>query len=162
MNAAPDTVAALRAELGLEGSLPERYLAWVGGMLTGDFGISYTYRTGGRACRGAAWVSCRSRSMRCAVHADRHSGGALAAARRGRAADVAVMGTTQLGIAVPNFWFAMLLVLVFAINLRWFSAGGFPGWEAGVWGWPEGADAAGHRAGAAAGVDPRARDALVR
>ena len=37
------------------------------------------------------------------------------------------MGATQLGVAVPNFWFAMLLVLVFAVNLRWFSAGGFPG-----------------------------------
>ena len=42
------------------------------------------------------------------------------------------MGTTQLGIAIPNFWFAMLLVLVFAVNLRWFSAGGFPGWDEGL------------------------------
>jgi peptide/nickel transport system permease protein len=44
-----------------------------------------------------------------------------------------VMGATQLGIAIPNFWFAMLLVLLFAVNLRWFSAGGFPGWSAGAW-----------------------------
>ena len=36
---------------------------------------------------------------------------------------------TQLGVAIPNFWFAMLLVLLFAINLGWFSAGGFPGWD---------------------------------
>jgi peptide/nickel transport system permease protein len=43
------------------------------------------------------------------------------------------MGATQLGVAIPNFWFAMILVLVFAINLRWFSAGGFPGWDAGFW-----------------------------
>ena len=43
------------------------------------------------------------------------------------------MGATQFGIAVPNFWFAMLLVLVFSITLRWFSAGGFPGWDAGVY-----------------------------
>jgi len=42
------------------------------------------------------------------------------------------MGVTQLGIAIPNFWFAMLLVVVFAISLRWFSAGGFPGWDAGL------------------------------
>ena len=41
------------------------------------------------------------------------------------------MGVTQLGIAVPNFWFAMIMVLIFSINLRWFSAGGFPGWENG-------------------------------
>jgi peptide/nickel transport system permease protein len=46
---------------------------------------------------------------------------------------MSVMGATQLGVAIPNFWFAMILVLVFAINLRWFSAGGFPGWEAGFW-----------------------------
>lgn len=44
------------------------------------------------------------------------------------------MGATQLGIAVPNFWFAMVMVLIFSINLRWFSAGGFPGWEKGFWG----------------------------
>ena len=43
------------------------------------------------------------------------------------------MGTTQLGVAVPNFWFAMLMVWVFAITLRWFSAGGFPGWDEGLW-----------------------------
>ena len=44
INAQPDTVAALRAELGLDVPKTQRYLAWVGGMLSGDFGISYTYR----------------------------------------------------------------------------------------------------------------------
>ncbi len=57
--------------------------------------------------------------------------GMIAAAKRNSATDVAIMGATQLGIAIPNFWFAMLLVLVFSIGLRWFSAGGFPGWDAG-------------------------------
>ena len=42
------------------------------------------------------------------------------------------MGATQVGVAIPNFWFAMLLVVVFSINLRWFSAGGFPGWDEGL------------------------------
>jgi peptide/nickel transport system permease protein len=41
------------------------------------------------------------------------------------------MGVTQFGIALPNFWFAMLLVLLFSITLRWFASGGFPGWAAG-------------------------------
>src|SRR5690606_33950873 len=58
--------------------------------------------------------------------------GLLAAARRGRPADLAVMGATQLGIAVPNFWFAMLIVLLFSINLGWFASGGFPGWDKGL------------------------------
>ena len=45
LNASPEAVAALRAELGLDAGPVARYFAWVGGMLTGDFGISYTYRT---------------------------------------------------------------------------------------------------------------------
>src|SRR6056297_700280 len=44
LNATEEAIAALRAELGLGGGMVARYLAWVGGMLTGDFGISYTYR----------------------------------------------------------------------------------------------------------------------
>jgi peptide/nickel transport system permease protein len=49
------------------------------------------------------------------------------------------MAITQLGIAVPNFWFAILLILVFSVKLQWFSAGGFDGWWfddgwwAGLW-----------------------------
>jgi peptide/nickel transport system permease protein len=55
--------------------------------------------------------------------------GIVAAARRGRPLDAGLMGATQLGVAVPNFWFAMLMVLVFALRLGWFPAGGFPGWS---------------------------------
>jgi peptide/nickel transport system permease protein len=58
--------------------------------------------------------------------------GLYAAARRGRLGDLGVMGATQLGMAVPNFWFAMILVLVLAVQMRWFPAGGFPGWESGL------------------------------
>jgi peptide/nickel transport system permease protein len=47
------------------------------------------------------------------------------------------MAASQVGIAIPNFWFAILLILVFAVQLQWVSAGGFPGWSAddggGVW-----------------------------
>jgi len=59
--------------------------------------------------------------------------GIYTAARRGRPADTTAMGATQLGIAIPNFWFALLLVYVFAVTLQWVPAGGFPGWRAGVW-----------------------------
>ena len=135
LNAQPDTVAALRAELGLEGGLVERYLAWVGGMLRGDFGLSYTYRV-----PVADLVADRlAVSLPLALYALALSTlialpvGIAAAARRGRALDWGVIGATQLGIAVPNFWFAMLLVVVLAIALPVFPAGGFPGWEGGLW-----------------------------
>jgi peptide/nickel transport system permease protein len=131
LNAQPEAVAALRAELGLEGALAERYVAWVGGMLTGDLGISYTYRVPVAelvadrvAVSGPLAAYAVLLTVAIAVPV-----GLLAASRRGQAADWGVMGATQLGIAVPNFWFGMLLVLVFAVKLRWVSAGGFPGWS---------------------------------
>ncbi len=134
INAQPDTVAALRAELGLDVPKVQRYLIWVGGMLSGDFGISYTYRVPvGQMIADRMWVSlplallALMLSTLIAVPV-----GLFAANRRGTPGDMAVMGLTQFGIAVPNFWFAMILVVIFAVNLRWFSAGGFPGWDAGL------------------------------
>jgi len=134
INAQPDTIQALRVELGLDQSLAQRYLGWVGGLLGGDMGTSYTYRT-----PVSDIVSDRLQvSLPLALYAltltvvVAFPVGILAAARRGSVADITVMGATQLGVAIPNFWFAILMVILFAINLRWFSAGGFPGWDAGI------------------------------
>jgi len=133
MNAEEDTVAALRTELGLDKSRPARYLSWVTGLLTGDFGTSYTYRTPvAEMVADRMWVS-----LPLAIFALLLStliafpAGVYAASRRGGITDTIVMALTQLGVAIPNFWFAMLLVLLFAIKLSWFSAGGFAGWDAG-------------------------------
>ncbi|MCI4664967.1 MAG: ABC transporter permease [Neomegalonema sp.] len=135
VGAQPDTLAALRAELGLDVSKPERYLRWVSGMLQGDFGISYTYRSPvSEMILERMWVS-----LPLALYALILStliafpAGIYAASRRGKTGDFAVMGLSQLGVAIPNFWFAMLLVLAFAINLRLFASGGFPGWDKGFW-----------------------------
>ena len=135
INAQEDTIAALREQLGLNVPLFQRYLNWAGGLLKGEFGTSYTYRTPVVEMIGERmWIS-----LPLAIYALALSTliafpvGILAATRRGSMADVSVMGLTQLGIAIPSFWFAMLMVLVFAINLRWFSAGGFPGWDGGLY-----------------------------
>ncbi|MBF9035368.1 ABC transporter permease subunit [Rhodobacterales bacterium HKCCE2091] len=131
LNATEETVAALRADLGLDGTRTERYFDWVGGMLTGDFGTSYTYRVPvAELVADRLWVSLPLAAIALLLStALAFPLGTLAAATRGRVTDYGIMGATQLGIAVPNFWFAMLLVLVFAITLQWFSAGGFPGWS---------------------------------
>ena len=134
INAQADTVAALREELGLNVSAFARYISWVGGMLTGDFGTSYTYRTPVVDMIGDRIMI----SLPLAIYALSLStliafpAGILAASKRGSVTDVSIMGATQVGVAIPNFWFAMLLVVVFSINLRWFSAGGFPGWDKGL------------------------------
>lgn len=131
INAQPDTVAALRSELGLDVPKVQRYLSWVGGMLVGDFGTSYTYRTpisGMIADR--LWISLPLALLALLLSTlIAFPAGLIAAARRGKTSDMGVMAATQLGVAIPNFWFAMLLVALFAIKLRWFPSGGFPGWE---------------------------------
>jgi peptide/nickel transport system permease protein len=131
INARPDTIAALRTEMGLDQSVVTRYFDWVTGLLRGDFGQSWTYKTPvAELIADRIWVS-----LPLAIYALALStliafpAGIYAASRRGGAGDVTIMGATQLGVAIPNFWFAMILVLIFAINLRWFSAGGFPGWS---------------------------------
>ena len=131
VNAQEDTLNALREQMGLNDPLPLRYLDWASGLLQGDFGTSWTYKAPvAEMIADRIWVS-----LPLAVYALTLStliafpAGIYAASRRGKGGDIAVMGATQLGVAVPNFWFAMILVLIFAINLRWFSAGGFPGWD---------------------------------
>ncbi|AKI02816.1 ABC-type dipeptide/oligopeptide/nickel transport system, permease component [Hoeflea sp. IMCC20628] len=135
INADPQAVAALRTQLGLDDPLPLRYLGWVAGLLQGDFGVSYTYRVPvSELIAERVMISLPLTLYALALSTViAFPAGILAASRRNSAADLSVMGATQLGVAIPNFWFAMILVLIFAINLRWFSAGGFPGWDAGFW-----------------------------
>ncbi|MCA0270752.1 MAG: ABC transporter permease [Proteobacteria bacterium] len=134
LNAEPETVAALRDQLGLNQTPPVRYLGWIAGMAQGDFGLSYTYKVPVSELIGQRLAV----SLPLALYAlmltaiIAFPAGMIAAARRGKLADGAVMGATQLGIALPNFWFAMLLVLVFALHWQVLPAGGFPGWDQGV------------------------------
>ena len=135
LQADPDAVLAMRHELGLDAPPLERYGQWIAGLLHGDFGVSYTYRVP----VGALMAERLQVSLPLALLALLLTSalafplGLIAAARRGRALDTALGGLTQLGLALPNFWLGMLLVLLFAVNLHWVSAGGFPGWHAGVW-----------------------------
>jgi peptide/nickel transport system permease protein len=92
--------------------------------------------------------------------------GVYAASRHNRAGRLGVMAWHQLGIAIPNFWFAILLILLFSVQAAVVSAGGFPGWTEDSGGGPlggaEGAAAAGDGAGRGAGGHPGAHHALGR
>lgn len=134
LNADPDALAALRLELGLEGSAVERYASWAGGLLKGDFGLSYTYRVPVSQLileRLQVSLPLAVLSLILAV-AIALPLGLIAASRRETATDAAIMGATQLGVAIPNFWFAILLVYLFSTVLGWTPAGGFPGWGEGL------------------------------
>ncbi|MFP1633395.1 ABC transporter permease [Zhengella sp. ZM62] len=135
MNATEDAVQALREQMGLNQPLLTRYVTWLANFATGDFGRSLTYSVPVIDLVAERLVV----SLPLAVMALALStaiaipAGLFAAARRGRAADTATMGLAQVGVAIPNFWLALLLVYVFAVWLRLVPAGGFPGWGNGIW-----------------------------
>ncbi len=133
LNAAPEALAALRLEMGLDRPAPVRFLSWVGGLLSGDLGLSYTYRVPVAQLIAERMAVTLPLALM-AILLSTTIGvplGILAAAHHNRAADAAAMLFAQLGLAIPNFWFGVLMVLVFAIGLGWLPAGGFPGWQAG-------------------------------
>lgn len=134
VGAQPDTLAALRNELGLNLPMAERYARWILGLLTGDFGKSYTYSVPVSeliAERVVVSLPLALLAMALTVLIAIPAG-VFAASHRGRLSDTGVSVLAQIGIAIPNFWFAMLLILVFAVSLGWAPAGGFAGWADGV------------------------------
>jgi peptide/nickel transport system permease protein len=129
--ATPEAVASRSHKLGLDHPAPIRYAHWIGGALRGDLGLSYAYGSPiGPLIASSLAVSAPLALMAMAFAAAVGlATGVYAADRRGRVGDAIVMGASQVGIAVPNFWLAILLVIVFAVTLRLVPAGGFPGWQ---------------------------------
>jgi peptide/nickel transport system substrate-binding protein len=134
LEASPQSVAALRTELGLNGSEIARYAGWIGAMARGDFGTSYAYRI-----PVAALISSRialSLPLACLAMLVSVMLGLLAAfaaaLRPGGRFDRSIGLLTRIGVAIPSFWLAMILLLLFAVRLHWVAASGFPGWQAGI------------------------------
>lgn len=131
LDATDDALAALREQLGLNQPLLVRYFSWIWNALQGDFGISHSFRvpvselvveglpmTVSLAVAGMIFTLVIALTL-----------GIGAAARHRKVGDWGVMFISQIGIAVPAFWLSMLLVLLFAVKLRWLPPGGFPGWS---------------------------------
>jgi len=134
INAEADTLAALRAELGLDRPVAVRYFAWLGDLVRGDLGISYTYDVPVSELIKERLIL----SFPLAILAITLSTliaiplGIIAASNHTRPLDFLVMIFSQLGIAIPNFWFALLLIIIFSVFLGVLPAGGFAGWDAGI------------------------------
>jgi peptide/nickel transport system permease protein len=131
INATPQSVALLRAQMGLDAPAHERFLGWVGGMLQGDFGMSHTQRAPVARLiwdRLGVTVPLALSAMVISILVGLPLG-ILAARRRGKLLDTVIMTIAQTGVAVPGFWFGMLLTLLFAVTLRWLPPGGFTPWS---------------------------------
>ena len=134
-SAQPDTLAALRAQMGLDRPMAERFATWILALARGDLGESYTYGVPVASLIAERLVVTVPLAVFAIVLATLIALplGIYAAAHHNRAGDAGVMAFTQLGVAIPNFWFGMLLALLFAVTLGWLPSGGFPGWDDGLW-----------------------------
>ncbi len=134
-SATPEAVQAYKVKLGLDRPPLVRYAAWLTGIAHGDLGISVAYDTPvAQLIVERLAVSLPLALMAMALTTlIALTLGIYAASQHNKAGDLGVMVFSQLGIALPSFWFGILLILLFAANLHWFSAGGFPGWDEGLW-----------------------------
>jgi peptide/nickel transport system permease protein len=130
INASDEALNALRQQLGLDQPALVRFGQWLMGLFTGDLGMSASQR----APIAELILERMQLSLPLAFGALVLSTliglplGIFAAQNQGKAGDAGLMGLAQIGIAIPNFWFAMLLVVVFAVTLKWLPPGGFVPW----------------------------------
>jgi len=127
-----EQIDAIRAKWGLNRPLHEQYLTWMGNMLRGDFGQSVV-RSGvpvRTMIAEAAQVTITLNlvafaiSILLAIPA-----GILAAVRRYSTLDYAIMVSTTVGVALPNFWVGLMLIVMFSLVVRWLPPYGLPSWQ---------------------------------
>jgi len=124
--ATPENVAKINRDLGLDKPLVERYFTWFFNMLQGDFGRSYSLNrpvidevlerfNATLILAGISFVLCSVLGI---------LAGVVSAARQYGWADKAITFTVLIGISVPSFFLGMMMILFFAVNLRWLPVSG--------------------------------------
>jgi peptide/nickel transport system permease protein len=130
IHATPETLQALRHKLGLDQPFIVQYLRYIKGLFLGDLGRSITYDVP----IGTLILSRLPVSIPLAILSMVFAIilaiplGIYSSLHRNQPGDYGIMVFSQVGLAVPAFWAGILLILVFAVTLNWFPAGGFPPW----------------------------------
>jgi len=134
----PDAVDEIRAKLGLDQPMYVQYVKWLWYALHGDFGRSIY---GSRVEVSRLVVEALPRTLSLATLSFIVAiviavpAGLIAATRRNSAADFAVTFVAFIGLSMPDFWLAILLIIVFAANLHWLPAIGYVPLAEGFWPW---------------------------
>lgn len=124
--ATEENLAAIRADLGLDLPQWQQYLTWVSGAFTGDFGTSFQT---GQPVAELIWerlpltLLLAAFALIVAVLIGLPTG-VIAAERTGTRFDQFLTTAATFGIAIPNFWLGMMLIVVFSLQLGWFPGPG--------------------------------------
>jgi peptide/nickel transport system permease protein len=130
IHATPETLQVLRHKLGLDRPVLLQYLSYMGNLLMGNLGRSITYDVPINSLilyRLQVTIPLAILSMIFAILLSIPMG-IYSALHRNRIGDYGIMTFSQVGLAVPSFWAGILLILLFAVTLHWFPAGGFQNW----------------------------------
>ncbi len=120
------TIETVRHNMGLDRPVVEQYFSWLGGMLTGDFGSSYTQRKPVGMLMGQAFQVTAALALAAYVFALVLGLiiGVVSAAKRGTWVDKTLMSLSIFGISAPVFWVAIILQIIFALHLHLFPLSG--------------------------------------
>ncbi|KAA9007803.1 ABC transporter permease [Histidinibacterium aquaticum] len=124
--ATPENVERVNRSLGLDEPMVQRYFIWLGNMLTGDFGRSYSLNrpvldeilerfNATLILAGTSFVLCAVLGI---------LAGVVSASRQYGFADKAITFTVLIGISIPSFFLGMMMILLFAVNLQWLPVSG--------------------------------------
>jgi len=131
IHATPETLQTLRHQLGLDRPFVLRYLSYLKNLTMGELGRSITYDIPIRSLifsRLQVTIPLTILSMIFAIVLSIPLG-IYSSLHRNRVGDYGIMVFSQMGLAVPAFWAGILLILLFAVTLHWFPAGGFQPWQ---------------------------------
>jgi ABC-type dipeptide/oligopeptide/nickel transport system permease component len=128
----PDQVAEIRHFWGLDQPLGLQYVHWLSNMLRGDFGesIGFGGRTVTSLLRDAAPNTLQLNVLALVISVGvAVPAGVLAASRRYSLFDGGLMFVSTLGISFPSFWLGLMLIVLFALILRWLPPFGISDWK---------------------------------
>jgi len=127
----PEQIEAFRHEMGFDRPLPVQYVFFLSRALKGDFGYSYHYRIDAMTIvleRMPATIKLTAAALLVSVLVSAPAG-IFSALKRGSLFDMFIRVFVLLGQAVPGFWLALVLIMVFAVRLRWLPVSGAEGWK---------------------------------
>ncbi len=127
----PEQIEAFRREMGFDQPFPVQYFKFLSRALQGDFGYSYHYRTDAMGIvleRMPATIRLTFAALLVALVVSIPAG-IFAALKQGTISDLIIRISVLFGQAVPGFWLALVLIMIFSVRLRWLPVSGAEGWK---------------------------------